>query len=183
MGTREGGLVPRITEGRVPRAPVGARWGCELPNPAWGDVGAWGARVPEGRGRAPTNCGRRADEQPSVERPEGDRESARETRRGGEKSRTTGRARQVEGRKQGTPVPHHHHRSSRRFHREEAETGTGLPIHEDARGRTGSHASGYVGTFRGRVAFSAEWRPCFDPTETPSAAALVGRLENSGANR
>src|SRR2546425_2279421 len=135
MGTRETRLVPRITEGRGPRAPVDARSGCELSHPAGGDVGAWGARVPESRGRAPTNFGSRADEQPPDERPEGDRESARETRRGGEKSRTTGRAGQVEGRKQGTPVPHHRHRGSRRCDRKEAETVTGLPIHEDARGR------------------------------------------------
>src|SRR2546426_3538866 len=179
MGTRQARLVPRITERRGPRAPVDARSGHELPNPAGGDVGARRARVCEGRGRAQGNMGGGADEQPSDERPEGDRDAPRETRRSSEESRTTGRAGQVEGRKQGAPVTYHRDRGSRRGDRKAAETVTGLPLHEDTRGGSDSHASGYVETVRARVAFSGVGRPCLDPTHTPPAATVFGGLENS----
>src|SRR5437870_2986751 len=153
VGTRQARLVPRIAEGRGPRGSVDARPGSELPNAARGDVGAWGARVPEGRGRARTNCGRRADEQPSDERPEGDCDAPRETRRGGEESRTTGRAGQVEGRKQGASGPHHRNRGSCRGGRKAAETLTELPLPEDTSGGSKSHALRYVGTIRGCPVF------------------------------
>src|SRR5256884_364689 len=65
IGTREARLVPRVAKGRGARAPVDARSGSELPHPARGDVGAGGARLPEGRGRAPASLGSRTDEQPS----------------------------------------------------------------------------------------------------------------------
>src|SRR2546427_171904 len=134
VGTRQARLVPRIAEGRGPRGSVDARPRSELPNAARGDVGAWGARVPEGRGRARTNCGRRADEQPSDERPEGDCDAPRETRRGGEESRTTGRAGQVEGRKQGASGPDHRNRGSCRGGRKAAGTLTQLPLPPGTRG-------------------------------------------------
>src|SRR2546426_11520380 len=164
MGTRQARLVPRITERRGPRAPVDARSGHELPNAAGGDVGARRARVCEGRGRAPANIRSRADEQPSDERPKGDRDAPRETRRSSEESRTTGRAGQVEGRKQGAPVTHHRDRGSRRGDRKAAETGTGLPLHEDTRGGSDSLASRYFETVWARVGFSVGGRACFDPT-------------------
>src|SRR5437870_11552956 len=179
VGTRQARLVPRVAKGPGARGSADAGPGSELPNAARGDVGAWGARVREGRGRARTNCRRRADEQASDERPEGDCDAPRETRRGGEESRTTGRAGQVEGRKQGASGPHHRNRGSCRGGRKAAETLTELPLPEDTRGGSKSNAPRHDGTVRGRTALSVEGRPCLDPTDTPSAATVFGGLENS----